>query len=96
MAYDERFSKEEIEKKIDIWFSYRANDNLRFKSERSIDSFLITVNKDNELLKHEIKEEIDDWLSYITSDDYEFGFKSSSDSFLVTAYRFNRFPKMED
>lgn len=95
MAYDEKFSKAEIEKKIDIWFSYRVSDGLRFKSERSIDSFLITVDKANELLKHEVKEEIGDWLSYIADDNYEFTFKSSHDSFLVTAYRFNRFPVME-
>ena len=96
MAYNVRFSKDEIKEKIDTWLSYRTDDAYKFMSERSIDSFLITLDKSNELLKQEVKEEIDDWLSYITNDDYEFEFKSSHESFLVTAYRFNKFPKMED
>ena len=96
MAYNKRFFKDEIKKKIDIWFSYRADDRLRFKSERSFDSFLVTVDTLNKLLKHEAREEIDKWISLIADDDYEFEFKSLHDSFLVTAYRINRFPAMED
>lgn len=47
MQHKQRFTKEEIKAKFDIWLSHRADDDYEYGFESSFDSFFVETDRIN-------------------------------------------------